>query len=283
MALIPPVVIDPPAPPPRPYGIFDVALGPMPFPNGPVGGGVQYVPDACEDNVYIIPIDCPPITGTKSFDIAGPSVSGAPFVVMASYTCPAIGFDFPEAERRVRTRFSLREQTAVEQRIWSGTSGTLGTMTGLFRNATNLGSAGCPVEAIELLEQVLADNDVPGGIIHARPGMSAHMTNNYLIHYQTVGKALTTVIRTPLVFGRGYDGSGPTGQAAGASTEWMYASGRILIWQDPTVWVPPPGQVLDKSTNQLSLVAERPYAVAVECGVWAVEVTRSCTTAGGGT
>lgn len=282
MALVPPVVIDPPAPPPRPYGIFDVALGPMPFPGVP-GGGVQYVPDACEDNVYIIPIDCPPVTGTKTFDVSTPSVSGAPFVVMTTYECPPIGFNFEEAKRRVLTRLSLREQTAVEQRVWSGTSGTLGTMTGLFRNATNLGTAGCPVEAMELLEQALADNDVPGGIIHARPGMSAHLTNNYLIHYQSVGRNLSTVIRTPLAFGRGYDGSGPTGQAPDATTEWMYASGRILIWQDPEIFVPPAGEVLNKSTNQLILVAERMYAVAVECGVWAVQVTRSCTTAGGGT
>jgi len=282
VALVPPNVIDPPAPPPRPYGIFDVALGPMPFP-GPPGGGVQYVPDVCEDNYYIIPIDCPAITGEKTFDVSTPSVSGSPFVVMTTYICPPIGFDFDEAKRRVLTRLSLREQTAVEQRIWSGTSGTLGTITGLFRNAVNLGTAGCPVEAIELLEQTLADNDVPGGIIHARPGMSAHLTNNYLIHYQNVGRALSTVIRTPLAFGRGYDGSGPTGQAADGTTEWMYASGRILIWQDPEIFVPPPGQVLNKSTNQLSLVAERMYAVAVECGVWAVQVTRTCTTAGGGT
>jgi hypothetical protein len=283
VALVPPVLIDPPAPPPRPYGIFDVALGPMPFPGSVPGGGVQYVPDVCEDNVYIIPVDCPPITGTKTFDESTPSVSGSPFVVMTSYICPPIGFNFAEAKRRVLTRLALREQTAVEQRLWSGTSGALGTITGLFRNATNLGTAGCPVEAMELLEQALADNDVPGGIIHARPGMSAHLTNNYLIHYQSVGRNLSTVIRTPLSFGRGYDGSGPTGQAPDATTEWMYASGRVLIWQDPEVWVPPPEQVLNKSTNQLTLVAERMYAVAVECGVWAVQVTRSCTTAGGGT
>lgn len=285
MALIPPVVIDPPAPPQRPYGLFDVALGPMPFPNPQaMGGGVQYVPDICEDNYYLVPLDCPPITGTKTFDAVEGSVSGAPFSVLTSYTCGSLSFSFAEAERRVRIRMAMREQTAVEQRVWSGTSGALGTITGLFRNAVNLGSAGCPVEAIEILEQTLADNDVPGGMIHARPGMSAHLTNNYLIHYQNLnGRALSTVIRTPLVFGRGYDGSGPTGQAADASTEWMYASGRVLIWQDPQIWVPDPGQVLDKSTNQLSLVAERPYAVAVECGVWAIQVTRTCTTSGGGT
>jgi len=285
VALIPPVVIDPPAPPQRPYGLFDVALGPMPFPNPQaMGGGVQYVPDICEDNYYLVPLDCPPITGTKTFDAVEGSVSGAPFSVLTSYTCGSLSFSFAEAERRVRIRMAMREQTAVEQRVWSGTSGALGTITGLFRNAVNLGSAGCPVEAIEILEQTLADNDVPGGMIHARPGMSAHLTNNYLIHYQNLnGRALSTVIRTPLVFGRGYDGSGPTGQAADATTEWMYASGRVLVWQDPQIWVPDPGQVLDKSTNQLSLVAERPYAVAVECGVWAIQVTRTCTTSGGGT
>jgi hypothetical protein len=274
--------VDAPPPPPRPYGIFDVALGPMPFPNPAVeGAGIIYVPDACEDDTFLIATDCPPITGTKTFSAIEAPVSGAPFAVMTSYTCGSLGFSMAEVEQRVRTRMQLREQRAVEKRIWQGSTGALGTITGLFRNATNLGSAGCPTEAVEMLEQALADNGVIGGIIHARPGMSAHLSNNYLI-YEGPGVRKRTVINTPYVFGQGYDGTGPTGQATSGSTEWMYASGRILIWAGDVV-VPDPRQTMDHSTNQMKVIAERMFNVVLECGVWAVEVTRTCTTSGGGT
>jgi hypothetical protein len=226
-------------------------------------------------------MQCPAVTGSKTFSPIDTAVSGAPFGVLTSYTCGSLSFSFAEAEQRVRVRMQLRAQRGVEKRVWQGSSGALGTVTGLFRNATNLGAASCPAEAVAALEQALADNAVVGGSIHARPLMSTHFGANHIIEHPKPNYC-TTPLGTPYVFGQGYDGTGPTGQAVTSSTEWMYASGRIVIWQDPEVWVPPAGQVLNQSTNQLSLVAEQVYAVAIECGVWAIQVTHSCTTAGEG-
>jgi len=276
-----PFVADPPVLPQRPYGLFDVALGPMDFPvPGAVGGGVMYQPDACEDDVFLVAMNCPPITGTKSFSAIEAVVSGGPFTVMTSYTCGSIGYTFAEAERRVRARLSLREQRGVEKRLWQGSTGTLGTIPGLFASATTIGAAGCVTEAVEMLEQQLADAGTLDGIIHARPGMAAHFSSSHL-YGAPQGRVKRTEYGTRISFGQGYAGTGPTGQAVDATTEWVYATGRVLIWGGE-VFVPPAGQVLNRSTNQLSLVAERPFAVAVECGIWAVSVTRTCTTAGGG-
>lgn len=270
-----PMVIDPPTAPQQPYGLFDVVMGPMSFPNPDAqGGGVLYVPDDCNSAVSIIDMTCPPITGAKTFGAVEAPISGAPFAVMSSYICTPIGFDFNEAERRVRLRLALREQRAVEQRLWSGSTGVLGTVPGLFAAAQPVGAVACTREAVALLEQTLADNAVIGGIIHARAGVSA------LLHADLVrqnGRMKVTPLGTPYVFGQGYSGVGPSGQAVTATTEWMYASGRVLVWRDAEVFVPPGGQVLNKSTNQLTLIAERTYAVAVECGIWAVQVGHSCT------
>lgn len=274
-----PMYIETPAAPPRPYGLFDVALGPMEFPTRNLGGGVIYVPDTCVDDYGIVDFSCPPVTGTKSFAGIETPVSGAPFAVYTSYTCGSLGFSFDEARQRVLTRMDLHEQKAVEQRLWQGSTGNGGTITGLFRNATNLGSAGCVTEAVELLEQALADNSVVGGMIHARPGMAAHFASSHLIE-RGQGRRRQTMLETPYVFGHGYDGTGPTGQAASGSAEWVYASGRVLVWRTSDVQVPDPRQTLNRSTNQMYVLAERVYAVAVECGVWAVQVTRDCTTAG---
>lgn len=274
-----------PATPPRPYGIFDVALGPMPFPvPASVGAGVLYVPDTCEDDVYLYAMNCPPTSGAKTFAPNEAPVSGAPFGVITSYTCGSLGYSFEESEQKVRTRMSLREQRAVERRIWQGQpagGANLGLIPGLFQSATSLGTAGCVTEAIEVLEQTLADNAVVGGIIHARPGMSAHLSQGHLLAKGS-GRQITTWLGTPVVFGQGYNGTSPAGVAPDTNSEWMYASGRVVIWQDD-VEVPPLAQTFDKVNNQILTLAERVYAVTIECGVWAIQVTRNCTTAGGGT
>lgn len=274
-----PQYIDTPPTPPRPYGLFDVALGPMAFPvPASEAGGVIYVPDTCEDDVFLYAMNCPPVSGSKTFSTNESPISGAPFAVVTSYTCGAQGFSFEEVEQKVRTRMMLREQRAVERRVWQGSPlGGIGGIPGLFTSATTLTAAGCITEAVEVLEQQLADAGVVGGILHMRPGMAAHMAQAHLT--ERVGRQYTTYLGTPVVFGQGYDGTGPAGQATTTNDEYIYASGRVLIWQSD-VFVPPLRETFDRATNQQMALAERIYAVAIECGVWAVQVTRNCTTTG---
>jgi len=271
--------IDTPPAPPRPYGLFDVALGPMAFPvPASEAGGVIYVPDTCEDDVFLYAMNCPPVSGSKTFSFNESPVSGAPFGVITSYTCGSMGYSFEEVEQKVRTRMALREQRAVERRIWQGEPlGGIGGITGLFRSATTLTAAGCITEAVEVLEQQLADAGVVGGIIHARPGMAAHFAQAHLT--ERVGRQYTTYLGTPIVFGQGYDGTGPAGQAVSTNDEYIYATGRVLIWQSE-VFVPPLRETFNRALNQQMALAERIYAVAIECGIWAVQVTRNCTTTG---
>jgi hypothetical protein len=254
----------------------------MEFPeSGAVGSGVLYVPDTCQDDLFLYDLRCPSVTGSKTFSAIESPVSGAPFAVGVSYTCGSLGFSFGEVEQRLRTRMSLHEQRGVERRIWQGQAiGPLGGIPGLFQSATTLTAAGCVTEAIEVLEQTLADNGVVGGMIHARPGMAAHLENAHQIQYASNGRRLQTCLTTPFVFGQGYNGTGPQGQAVTTNTEYMYASGRVLIWRDEEIIIPPIGQTMDRVTNQIYATAERIYAVAIECGIWAIEVTRNCTTTG---
>ena len=278
-------LIEPPPPPPRPYGLFDVALGPMPMPvPDAAGGGIQYVPDSCEDDVFLYAMNCPAVTGSKLFSGVETAVSGAPFGVITSYQCGSFGFSFAEAKARVLTRLSLREQTAVERRVWSGlaqgTVGSPGAMPGLFQSAQTLTAASCPTVAVGQLEQVLADNGVFGGMIHARPNMVAQLARSHLIETTMQGRRVTNIatkLGTPVVIGQGYNGTGPQGQAVTSTVEYMYASGRVLVWATDAD-VPDPRQVFDTTNNVMKLLAEKIYIAAVECGVWAVAVTSDCTT-----
>lgn len=274
------MLISTPPAPPRPYGLFDVSLGPMAFP-APAAqfNGVEYVPDTCEDDVFLYAMNCPPVSGSKTFSGNESPVTGAPFGVLTSYTCGAIGYSFAEVEQKVRTRMALREQRAVERRVWQGSPlGGIGGIPGLFQSATTLTAASCPTEAIAALEQALADNGVVGGIIHARPYMAAHIAQAHVAD-RVSARQIATLRGTPVCFGEGYNGTGPQGQAVTATTEWMYASGRVLIWQSD-VDVPDPRQTMDRALNQQMVLAERMYAVAIECGIWAIQVTRDCATTG---
>lgn len=282
--IAPPVLIEPPPPAQRPYGLFDVALGPLPMPREEAqAGGVLYVPDTCIEDVYLYALNCPAVSGEKTFAGLDTAITGQPFAAITSYTCGPVGFTTEEAAERVRLRMSLREQRAVERRVWQGfnNSNAQGVLTGLFRGASSLGSAGCPVEAMELLEQALADNGVVGGMIHARPGMAPHLANNHQV-VQGPGRLKTSVYGTPLVFGQGYDGTGPSGEATTTAIEYMYASGRVIVWGSDIV-IPDPRETFDRTANQMYVLGEKIFVASVECGVWAVAVTRNCTTAGGGT
>lgn len=269
---------EPPTPPQRPPGLFDAAIGPMPFPSpNAVGGGVTYIPDTCGD-VYIWGMNCPPVSGSKTFGALPPPVSGFPFGVYTSYTCSIVGMPYDEARRRVLTRAQLFMQRGVERAFWQGGNAPgLPGLTGTLRGATALTAASCPVTAISILEQGLADNKIVGGIIHARPYMMAFLANNHQLVPGAVNGTWKTKLGTPVVFGMGYDGTGPSGEAVTTTVEYMYATGRVSIWQDPEVWVPPE-MVLNRSDNTLSLVAEQVYATGIECGKWSVAVTRDCTT-----
>lgn len=272
-----PTLISTPPAPPRPYGLFDVAMGPMAFPEPPsMGGGILYVPDTCEDDVFIYAMNCPAVSGSKTFSGNESPVSGMPFGVYTSYTCGSIGYSFAEVEAKVRTRMMLREQRAVERRVWQGSPlGGTGGIAGLFQSAVTVGPASCTTEAISILEQTLADNGVVGGIIHARPYMNSPFSQSHIV--DRVGRIVQTQLGTPVVYGQGYNGTGPQGQAVTATTEYVYATGRVMIW-GTDAWVPPIGETMDRSLNQIYTVAEKIFAVAIECGVWACQVTRDCTT-----
>lgn len=276
-----PLFIDPPAPPPRPAGIFDLALGPMPLPNDVAGGvGVMYIPDDCPATPQLYLVNCPSVSGSYSFTGLDTPISGAPFAVATTFTCSSIGMSPEEMQRRVTTRLSLREQIGVEQRIWQGSTGpgAIGQIPGLLRGATALTAASCVTEAIEMLEQQLATSQVIGGMIHARPGMAAHLANGHLLP-ETPGRGFRTPLGTPINFGIGYDGTGPNGEAPDTDNEYMYATGRVAIWQATDIFVAPWQQTLNTSTNTITLLAERVYVVAIECGMWSIKVTRNCTTA----
>lgn len=278
--VVPPLFLEePPAPPEISYGLFSVAFGPQDLSDHGIGGGVEYQPDACTvDHLYpsVCSYGAIPVP-SKLFDGVESTAKGPPFRVYAGLVCGSQTRDFGWMTDRVRRRLVAGEQTAVESQLW-GADGTANFpsyfhagvgVTGL--TVTNLGAAASITVGVSKLEQQLASCYGHVGIIHARPGLAAYMSDHHLL--ERVGGQLRTFRGNRVVFGDGYSGVGPANDPPTATTEWIYATGRVAIWRSSDILIPDPRQTFDRAANQYKMIAERDYAMSVECCIAAVEVT----------
>lgn len=307
----PPITLDPQTPLAVPAGLFQVA-GILDLPTHGRNNGAIWVPDTCgPGEVSATPCQAPPYSSFAMDSLEG-LAQAWPFVVYASEVTGAFGFgkdELAEAERRVRQRLTLTEQNIVE-RVLTGNAG----MAALFTGAGNIdnyagkvpgaapiagvaggvlqqiANAGAPAgffdlttaadvtTAVSLLEQSAADNYYGPAIIHARPRIAAYAGKNSQFRVIAIPPKSTD---TPLTqnqniwnFGNGYTGAGPTNQAPDATTEYMWATGRVVVWRDPEIATSPPDVLLNRTSNQRGLYAWRTYMVGVECFAACVKVTR---------
>ncbi len=269
---IPAMVIDPIGLPALPSGLLEAAVGPLPLPAHAETAGATYLADSCgEARLYPAPCQEPPYPAIE-LDTGDGLVQAFVFNVYTSQVCGTFSQSAEEAERRVRARLAVAEARAVERAFWGATAGVDGVddVVGQLSPVAVAASADV-VEAVSLLEQQMAT--VYGGepLIHARVRMAAYMADRGQV---TPGADVPrTAAGSRVVFGRGYGGTGPADEAVAASTEYMWATGRVIIWRND-VFVSPPDQVLDKVNNQRGLFAMRTYAIAVECGAASTLVTR---------
>ncbi len=273
--LTPPFFAEAPAPAPASYGLFSAALGPLEMTTPHMVSGIQYLSDDCGvGRLYQAKCDSTP--PSKTFDeIQGP-VNGLPYVGYASVLCGTQTFSFDEVAAKAQRRLAAREQTLVESMLWGD---AVGDTISYFHEAApttgitvvNLGPAASLVAGMALLEQQMASCYGHPSLIHMRPRMSAYVGRDYQAA-RWDGTVWRTHAGNVIVFGNGYSGLGIAADPPTATTEWIYATGRVVVWRNG-VEVPDPRQTLLRSTNQYRVIAERNYVVAVECCIAAVEVT----------
>lgn len=275
---LPAIVIDPLGPPALPdSGLIEAATGPLPLPVHAKTSGATYLADSCGE-AHLYPAPCAELPyPAMTLDAGDGMVQAFAFNVYTSQVCGTAGQDAAEAERRVRARMRVGESRAVERAFWGATTGDDSTVVGVIAQltaasaVTDLGAATSERAAVSLLEQQMAT--VYGGeaMIHARPRMAAYLGRDGIV----TGRPPRTTLGSRVVFGHGYAGTGPADELPDATTEYMVATGRVIIWRDGDVFVSPPDQLINRTTNQRGLFAVRTYAIAVECGAAMVEVTRT--------
>lgn len=253
MVMIPAQTVSAPEPLGRRYGLLIAAAGPLDLPSvGGFGGGVTYDPVSCGGG-HRIDSDClapdPEDRVVKTFDPADPWVTAVPFVQYASLTCGSVGYPGDSAEAKVLRRLGNGEQSQVEQQL--GTILTADADTVAAADATDL------TAVIGALEQWLygggAGEQGYGniGFLHMSLRLAAY-SDDVGMRRDDVGR-YRTKLGTVVVFGD-YPDDGS-----------IFITGHVTTWRATDVSVSPRDQVLNRTTNQLYMLAEREWAVAYDC------------------
>lgn len=261
------------------YGLFQAAVGPLDLPVHARTGGLQYVHAMCgEGSGY--EITCGITPASKSFDGTVETVLGAPFVVYAALTCGAVGFDFTEQRSLVVEKLKSVEQAVVEQVFSTSAFGQAPGLLAADGIVPVTGGGTTAVEVVSELERAMycgfdttASNYGPPAYLHMSIPVFNELKAQHLID---LGTDLRW--RTPLgtVVSSGcYAGDDPDGVAAADGTFWIYITGQTTVWRtsDADLQVAPVEGSLDRTTNQMLMLAEREYVVTYECNGFAKAVT----------
>lgn len=260
------------------YGLFRVATGPLDLPVPARSGGLQYELSTC-DLPSAYEVACAQGRAEKSITNGVDTLTADPFVVYSAIRCDTVGlvnWGQETVNRYLYEQLVAGEQGTVER---SFSNSTFGVNPGLGGNANvvNLGTAQGIVRATGMLESWLyAQYGLPG-VIHSPMLAAPYFTGSHVVEKGGDGIWRTDTL-TKVSFGN-YAGTGPTGQAATAGTTWLYITGQVAIWRTPDsqLFYPTMGQVINRSTNVLTIVMEREYVISFDCYVAAVQVTLNST------
>ena len=198
------------------------------------GGGA--LPIECEDDPE--PIDF----GDSSAGLTRVT----PFIVYDVYTCAAVGRPLDEARERARMNLLATEQRQVERVLAEALAGA---EPNFVDDVVDLGS-GDTREAAGILEGYLG-RTIPGnGALH----LPRSLTVQAATFTERQGQHLETLSGTYVALGGGYDlaqEGGPT---------YAYATGRPRLWRSE-VLVSDEEASFDRATNEVTIIAQRVYAV----------------------
>lgn len=262
------------------YGLLQAALGPFDLPIHARNGGLQFVSSICGEGVGY-EIECIDDQNSKAdaFGLGTATILGAPFMVFATLVCPAVGYTPQELEGLVVEKLKSVEQAVVEE-IFS--TSTFGQAPGLVAGdgiVTLAGAGDTSTQVLSELERAMycgtGDVDVaygPRAVIHIPIPLLNDLKERRIIEFD--GTRWRTPMGTTVSAGC-YANNDPDGAAPADGVFWMYITGQTAIWRTPdsAIQTIPIEGALNRTTNQVLMLAEREYVVAYECEGFAKPVT----------
>lgn len=192
-------------------------------------------------------IDCAGFKGlTKRFD--PPSYGDSHlFNVQGGVTCKGPGFDMNDS--RVKAAFDILEAEGV----------SIGVNNAVLDSATDLtpgGTGVTPAQALGILEGAGYAHYAGSPIIHVGPGLASQWAATQAIEFS--GNSIRTRLGTPVAVSNGNEEL--TGGKL-AADQWGYVTGHMVLWRSEAVHA----AELDRSTNDMTVLYERLYMVAIDC------------------
>lgn len=258
------VLIPAPVHTPAPFGLFSAAAL-LPMPDRALLGGVQFETVGCGSSRSLGITSCG-ATGTKDLPVGGPDVVyGDPFIIYDSFNCGPR----EDARQIAAQRLAIGGGCAAEQALQTGLAGPVNLATAQVVSDKAVDQ----VDALTVLTAAMAAGGcVAGGIIHAPRAAAIELASAGLVTRD--GNVLRDPLGNAYAFGCCYTSAGPPFAPVPDGTRyWMWASGPVTVYRDPTpIMSPPAGVAFNTATNDMTVLAEQPTIIAVECGVWAVPV-----------
>lgn len=196
--------------------------------------------------------------------------NGIKSVGYAGVMCKSIGFDPDEAMAEMRRVYESKETVAVEKALMVN---LLSANNEQFDGAQDVTPAAGAVDfrhGLGLLEQWAGELYAGTPTIHASRTMGAVMWKR--VGLEQRGSTFWTPQGSKFASGVGYGISnrGPDGLpvADPAVEQWVYATGEVSVVRGDLFshWE------LDRSTNEIKVLVERPFVAWVDCFVVAVRV-----------
>lgn len=280
MAITPAPLVSKPTPSaPLRYGLLQAAVGPLDLPEKGRVGGLEYVHAMCGEGAGYT-IVCPD-PATKTIAGTTETVIGNPFIVYATLACASVGFSFDEQRQLVMEKLLSVEQSLVEQALSTGDFGQDPSLLAADGIVTVTGGGATAVEVVSELERAMycgfdttASNYGPAAYLHMAIPVFNELKSQHLIEFD--GNRWRTPLGTVVSTGC-YAADDPTGTPAADGTFWIYITGQTVVWRSSDGFVleniAPVNGSLDRTTNQMLMLAEREYVVTYECNGFAKAVT----------
>lgn len=243
--------------------------------------GITWDNDLCTE-VHSTSLNCPPNGIPKTPERDFEFCTADPFVLYGAYDCPPVGRKASDAFRIATERLRVHEGRELESVFWTGVTDEGETVNPslAFGNSecgvapvdlTPGGGAPNPVAGLAILESALVQCAPGGGVIHANYGVASFFADHRLMYQD--GNSWFTATGQRLAFGAGYPGSGPANVAAAAGSTWLFATGPVGIWRSEIFLTPERlDQAVDRDINDVTVFAERVYAVGWSCCIFAINI-----------
>jgi len=292
MALTSPRGLLVPGPVARPsrYGLFSVAQ-PGDTSDGHWQAGLEFEDALCA-GIRSTLLHCGEPSPEPAAKVPDPGPiyrSLDPFTLIGSYDCSTGGRRAGDAFDIATRRLLAREEQGVEEIFWTGITidGTLSSSlaTGDTDNTVTVtdvtgGTTLDPVTALDVLEEAMG-TCVPGqGVIHVPLRAASTLASQFLVVPE--GDTVHTHTGNLVAFGTGYPGTGPDNASVADGEAWLFGTGQVMVWKSDTFLTPPDvAAAVDRTVNDLTVFAERTYAVGFSCCLFAVRMFLTCCTGGG--